>query len=276
MANRTTELRAPPAGVVDDRISSVECTRAPVEPRIPFCLYVLYRFVLAAYFIALLIAYVILAAKTLGPKFLIYYESWTYTSATCYVYLALFNAVVDFRKSRKKNAALEDKFRYQIQWCLFNLTATPSIIVTTFDWGPLYFANSEKVSLLLYVSIYLLPNVVCLIEIFLTLIIVRFVHAVYPALFMIIYLLFITIYWAAGGTDPFGNHFTYYLLDFENYPSIAAATVVGITFAVLLVQVILKGLYAFRVRCMDRRRTEAVRARRKEEPEAAQLKAQTE
>ncbi|XP_072181354.1 uncharacterized protein [Diadema setosum] len=247
------------------------------HPRIPFWLYAVYRFALAAYFFALLITHVVFAEETLGPKFLIYLEAWTYITATYYVNIALVNTAIDFKNSEQHGTLnmLKDKFRYQIQWFLFNLTATPSII-TTFDWGPLYFAKSEKVSILLYVSIYLLPSVVCLIEIFLTLIVVRFLHVVYPALFLISYLLFTVIYWVAGGTDPFGNPFTYYFLDFGNYPGIAAAHIVGFSFATLLVQAILKGLYILRVRCMDSQRTEAAPPRSPtEEASAVELEGLT-
>ncbi|XP_071487084.1 uncharacterized protein [Diadema antillarum] len=100
-------------------------------------------------------------------------------------------------------------------------------------------------------------EVVCLIEIFLTLIVVRFVHAVYPFFYGITYVLFIVTYWATGGTDPFGNRTTSYILDFEDHPGIAAGTLVGATLSTLVIQAILKGLYAIRVRCMDRR-TQAV------------------
>ncbi|XP_071491740.1 protein rolling stone-like [Diadema antillarum] len=180
---------------------------------------------------------------------------------------------MDYKKD-KKDATLEDTFRYQIQWFLFNIIAAPSIIVTAFDWGWLYYYISEKIPTLLYVSIHLLPNVVCLIEIYLTLIVVRFVHVVYPSLFLITYLLFLVIYWASGGTNPFGSPFVYETLDFENSPGIVVAFVVVFTVSTLLLQAILKGLYALRVRCMDSKRTaEAVPST--EELSAVELEALT-
>ncbi|XP_071487085.1 uncharacterized protein [Diadema antillarum] len=147
-----------------------------------------------------------------------------------------------------------EKFRYQLQWFLFNLTAAPSIIVTAFDLGYTYVLTFYNSLLIIY------PTLIFLIEIFQTLIVVRFVHAVYPFFCFVIYVLFIVIYWAAGGTDLLGNPFIYPYVDFENYPSIAAATVVGVFLATLLAQAILKGLYALRVRCMARRSIEAIPA----------------
>ncbi|XP_071501244.1 protein rolling stone-like [Diadema antillarum] len=239
------------------------------HPRVPFWLYVLYRFAIAAYFFAFWIASVVLAVEALGPKFLLFLPFWTYIPATCHVCLACFNASATTTTYCIFRCILSEKNRYRIQWFLFNLSATPSIIVTGFYW--------RSLNLAIYVSVHLLPTVVCLIEIFLTLIVVRFVHVVYPFFFMFIYLLFIVIFWAAGGTDSFGNPAVSPLLDFENDPGIAAATVVGVAFATLLAQAILKGLYVLRVRCMDSKRTkprtEAVPPT--EEPVAVELETLT-
>ncbi|XP_072164361.1 uncharacterized protein [Diadema setosum] len=196
------------------------------HPRIPFWLYALYRFALAAYFFVVWLTFVTLQAETQGPKFLIYFPVWTYTATTGYVCFAFFNTLMNFVKSRK-NAAFEDKFRYQIQWLLFNITAAPTLFVTALDWGVLYYLVYAKVPIFIYVSIGLLPAVVCLSEIFLTLIVVRFVHVWYSYLYITIFLLFAVIYWAAGKMDTFISP----NLDFQSQPSIAAATVVGVTFA---------------------------------------------
>ncbi|XP_072181356.1 uncharacterized protein [Diadema setosum] len=224
------------------------------HPRIPFCLYAPYRFALAAYFFAILIAYAVFAEKTLGPKFVVYLEFWTLLTATCYVCFAFFNVVMDCMKGRMI-AGPEDKFPYQIQWFLFNITAAPCFIVTVFDLWLLFYAPLVWVPKLFIVSIYHLPAAICLIEIFVTLIVVRFVHVIYPLMYLFMYFIFAVIYWMAGGTDPFGNPFIYSFLDFQNSLGIAAATVVAVAFGTLFFQAIFKGLYAIRVKCMDKRRT---------------------
>ncbi|XP_071487078.1 protein rolling stone-like [Diadema antillarum] len=168
---------------------------------------------------------------------------------------------MDYVKNRE-NAAFEDKVRYQIQWCLFNITAASCPLVTGGLWLSVYYVISVKlpIFIIVYISVDILPTIVCIIEIFLTLIVVRFVHAIYPGFYLIIYLLFTVIYWVAGGTDPFGDPDISPILDYENYPGIAAASVVGATLAVLLALTVSKGLYALRVRCMDMTRTEAIPA----------------
>ncbi|XP_071487076.1 protein rolling stone-like [Diadema antillarum] len=218
------------------------------HPRIPFWLYALYRFAIAAYFLSIFLYYFVSAAKIAGPWFLVYYNVWTFLIATCYVCFAFVNTALDFVKSRM-NAALQDKFRYQIQWFLFNIIATPCLIVSVFNWWLwLNYAPKEEAPNLFTVSTVELPTAICLIEILVTLIVVRFVHVVYPLSCLIIYLFFAVVYWVAGGTDRFENHYIYFFLDFENYPDIAAATVVAVIFGTLLFQAILKGLYAIRVR----------------------------
>ncbi|XP_071487128.1 protein rolling stone-like [Diadema antillarum] len=237
------------------------------NPRMPFWLYALYRFELAAYFFLFWVTYIVLGVEKLGPKFFIYLPVWTYTAATSYVFFALFNAVMDFVKSRK-STAFEDKFRYQIQWCLFNITATPSIVVTFLYYDLMFYALSEKVPILLYISIHILPTIVCLLDIFITLIVVRFLHAVYPSSCLIAYLLFTVIYWMAEGTDSDGNPSVSGLLDFGNEPGKAAATTIGVSFLTLFLQAVLKTLYALRVRHMDKERTEIVLTVPGEQPSA--------
>ncbi|XP_071498436.1 uncharacterized protein [Diadema antillarum] len=83
------------------------------QPRIPICVYALYRFLLAGYFFAFFITYVTLAGKALGPKFLIYVPFWTYVNATCYVCLACFNAAMDLKKNMTKAAAHEGTVVYE-------------------------------------------------------------------------------------------------------------------------------------------------------------------
>ncbi|XP_071487079.1 uncharacterized protein [Diadema antillarum] len=149
------------------------------------------------------------------------------------------------------------KVRYQIQWCLFNIAAASCPLVTGGGWLFLYFSISVKLPIFVYLSVDVLPTAVCIIEVFLTLIVVRFVH-VACRFYLVINLLFTVIYWAAGGTDPFGNPYISHFIDYGNTPGIAAASVFGAALAVLLAQAVFKGLYALRVRCMDRRKTEAV------------------
>ncbi|XP_072181359.1 uncharacterized protein [Diadema setosum] len=227
------------------------------HPRIPFWLYALYRCALATYFFPFLIFYFVPGAEKLGHKFIIYIPVWSYTATTCYVCFAFFNVVLDFVE-RRGNAELEDEFRYQIQWLLFNVAAVPSIISTGFDWGALYYVVYDKIPTLIFISLNFLPTVVCFVDIFITLIVIRFLHVVYPGTLLIFYVLFAVGYWAAGGTDPSGNPFISPILDFGNYPGIAAATVMGVSLLTLLLQAGLKGLYALRVRCMDSRRQEPV------------------
>ena len=150
--------------------------------------------------------------------------------------------------------------KYQIQWFLFNVTAVNCVIVSIVQWRYWFhteFEEHDAVANLFVVSSLDLPIAVCLIDIFLTLIVVRFVHVVYPLSCLIVYLLFTIIYLAAGGKNFLGNFYIFAFLDFKNQPGIAAAFTVGAIFAALLAQATLKGLYALRVRCMDSRRTEA-------------------
>ncbi|XP_054768739.2 protein rolling stone-like [Lytechinus pictus] len=219
--------------------------------RIPFIIYAIYRLVLALYFFTFLIFFGVSSAEFLGVKFLIYLTDWTYILATLYLIVACFNTIATTSCYCIGGCIGKGVVRNQFQWLLLNISATVSMIVTVVYWTALRPFMNEKLPIYLDITIHLLPAIICLVDILLTTVIVRFVHVVYPFVYLFIYLLFAVIYWAAGGTDPAGNPFIYPIIDFGNYPGIAVASVFGVCLATLLAQAALKGLYALRHRYID-------------------------
>ncbi|XP_072181351.1 uncharacterized protein [Diadema setosum] len=185
------------------------------HPIIPSWLYALYRFALVGSIFAYAV-FDRLAMATLGPKVFIYFPLWLRVSATIYVYLVCFNTVIVFKKSRTnelregepaavtwvkesisqqqltKAKFIDENFESwekgfdidrDFSLVITNLKVADDGLYTNFDtrfsgfWGVLYYLVYAKVPIFIYVSIGLLPAVVCLSEIFLTLIVVRFVHA---------------------------------------------------------------------------------------------------
>ena len=96
------------------------------------------------------------------------------------------------------------------------------------------------------VNIHLLPAMVTMVDLIITTVPVRFAHVIYPLTFGAVYSAFEVIYWAAGGTSPWGLHFIYPMLNFDDDPRGAVVVLVSMAAAVVVLQVVLKGVYLFR------------------------------
>ncbi|XP_071498441.1 protein rolling stone-like [Diadema antillarum] len=246
----------------DENLSDV-CRQQNFIPNFIFCFY---RTVVAGYFFSFLI-YILVDAggDGYGAKVLIYLTILTFIEVTLYFCVSFVNVFMDYITDHRRGADLQvnrcgGKFRYQLQWLLFNISVNVCIIVILVWWPILRpkVPKSQEIPLHIDISIHLLPCIICLVDLFLTKVHLRFVHVLYPALYLFAYLLFTVIYWAAGGTDPSGNRFIYPTIDFGGNPGIAVATVFGVATATFLAQGFLKLLYILRRRCLDTNVSERV------------------
>ncbi|XP_011679919.2 protein rolling stone [Strongylocentrotus purpuratus] len=238
-----------------NKISDVSCC----QDGMPFFIYCFYRFLVGGYFFGFLIFFIVFSIQgVFGVKFLIYLTNWTYMLVTVYLCTASINVLLNFVLDHRGLDGSHDGFhriRNQLQWLLFNIAITSSIIVTLVYWPILrpMIPEDMKPPLYLDMSIHLFTSIFCLLDLFITKVTIKFHHVIYPALYLIVYGLFAIFYWVAGGTDPYGDLYIYPIIDFENAPGIAAATMIGIVVAVFLAHGFLKLLYYLRVRFVDRR-----------------------
>ncbi|XP_054765619.2 protein rolling stone-like [Lytechinus pictus] len=238
-----------------NKLSDVSCC----QDGMPFFIYCFYRFVVGGYFFGFLIFFIYDSSQgVFGVKFLIYLTNWTYMLTTFYLCTATVNVLLNFVLDNRVVGGAHDKFhriRHQLQWLLFNIAITSCLIVTLVYWPILrpMIPDPEKPPLYLDMSIHLFTSIFCLLDLFITKVTIQYLHVLYPALYLFTYGIFAIIYWAAGGTDPYGDPYIYPIIDFENAPGIAVATIFGIVIAVLLVHGLVKLLYYLRVRYVDRR-----------------------
>ena len=74
----------------------------------------------------------------------------------------------------------------------------------------------------------------------------RIHHFVYTFLFVLAYILFTVVYWAAGGQNHRGENFIYSLLDYSGHPGRAVLVVFAVDFVgTPLLQIVLYALFRF-------------------------------
>ncbi|XP_045506486.1 protein rolling stone-like [Colias croceus] len=127
----------------------------------------------------------------------------------------------------------------KVYWISSNIAIPLSFFITIFYWTLLSGFVSEDggelefaINKVLDIFIHAINSVVM----FLLLVTARqpvyLLHFYHVVLFALVYLFFSVIYYAAGGTDMFGNPFVYPMLDWSN-PGIAVLT--GVFSAVLII-----------------------------------------
>jgi hypothetical protein len=97
----------------------------------------------------------------------------------------------------------------------------------------LHFIGEQKLTVLDFL-VHGVNSIAMLVELFVVLHPMYFLHVFYSLSVGLIYLIFTVIYYAAGGTDKYGNNYIYKILNWEN-PGATMIIVVGvIVLAVLL------------------------------------------
>ena len=61
----------------------------------PFAVYILYRFIIAGYFLGFLIYFILASKNSLGAKFLIFLTDWTFIEINLYFWVAFINVLID-------------------------------------------------------------------------------------------------------------------------------------------------------------------------------------
>ncbi|RUS70834.1 hypothetical protein EGW08_021405 [Elysia chlorotica] len=130
-------------------------------------------------------------------------------------------------------------------WILFNTAGVFALVVSLGFWTLL--ARLMDASFLVSeqnLQIHLINSFLVLLELSVTAIPVRLMHAVYPLAYGIIYAIFALVYWSVDH-----NNVVYPVLDFGKSPGIAVACILVIGFVVVpLLQLLLYGFYRLKLR----------------------------
>ncbi|XP_066297439.1 protein rolling stone-like [Branchiostoma lanceolatum] len=186
-------------------------------------------------------------ADNWGYLLLVVYFIWALVLA-CVGYCRKHSSeVIPLPNETEKEAKPEGRlpWYFQVQWLLFNMSFTVAFFVL-FAYNGLVIKGEFNIQ---DVAVHILNSVVALLDTLVCGIHVRLLHVVYPMCFGLLYVVFVLIYWGAGGTDAKGNPYVYSIIDFSGDPGLAAGVCVGLVFlAVPLSHLFVYLLY--RLRCV--------------------------
>jgi hypothetical protein len=134
--------------------------------------------------------------------------------------------------------------RIALQWFLQSISNSVSLIVTVLYWGLIYTGEPQDYN---SINSHVITSLLVTGDILMSRAPIRMQHFHIPFTFLTIYITFTVVYWAAGGTNPKGQHFIYSVLDYSTRPGTAAMAICMIAlFGIFLIQLYLYFLYRLR------------------------------
>ena len=217
--------------------------------------HVIYRWVIACYFIGWLVASGI-QFSDYGARYLIYLTNWAIIGFVFYLLVAAFSVTAkfitvhcynkvpgeidrttDYHFEKPKGCcgfrSNELSWYQMIHWASFSIFSEIALVISILYWALLYTGGPvEGVN----ANTHLLNGIVSILDVFFFGVPVNLLHIIYPACYGAVYASFSGIYWAANGTNPVDEgRYIYSLLDYSN-PS--TAVVIAILVVILYIPLI--------------------------------------
>ncbi len=216
--------------------------------------HVIYRWVIACYFIGWLITSGIQFSNS-GARYLIYLTNWAIIGFVFYLLVAAFSVTAKFVTVHCYNKVPDEIDRttdyqfekpkgscgfrsnklswYQmIHWASFSILSEIALVIAILYWILLY--NGGPVDGV-NANTHLLNAIVSILDVFFFGMPVNLLHIIYPACYGVVYASFSGIYWAANGTNPENEErYIYSLLDYNT----STAAVIAILVVILYIPLI--------------------------------------
>ena len=235
-------------------------------------LYLVYRWILALYFLCWFVVILMNAFSYIKWKYLIYISNWSFLIWLAYL---VFSAISLTLKSLWQLGMVNDrvskpsyycycqtrKITYRpcsdcdckdcvgqdsscqmprscsimdkIQWPLFTVGTEFAVAITLLYWTLFYEPHSKQNFFSIdSLHIHLINGVLAFVDLWVSGVPVRIYHALHSVLFAVSYVVFTGVYYAAGGTDPTGNSSIYPFLNYKSNPGSAVG--LGIACALVL------------------------------------------
>ena len=180
-----------------------------------------------------------------SPRWIIFATSWNYIVVTAYfVYAAIFSITTYNERYYHENDSLPIKFK--ILWLLSSVSLTICSLVVIFYWAVLHDFNTP---LELNLSSYLLIDrhginlFLLVVEFFLHIIPVRFLHFIYPFGFGLLYAIFNIIYFFITGDG------VYEFIDWRDNLGQTIGTFIGALVFILIMHIVLFFIFWAKSRC---------------------------
>lgn len=230
-------------------------------------LYLLYRWLLALYFLCWFLVIAVNAANGIKWRFLIYISNWAFLVWVSYLVISAASLSVNFssqllrcnQRTGRASMGIERKghsvdvcscskcqerrhhnlfwscggLLEKLQWITFTVGTEFAVAITILYWTLFYQPHSKQNFFSLdSLHVHLINGVLAVVDLWVAGVAVRVYHAIYPVLFAASYVAFTGVYYAAGGRDPMGNSFIYPFLNYKSSPGSAAG--LGIICALIL------------------------------------------
>ncbi|KAI8119439.1 Protein rolling stone [Lucilia cuprina] len=215
-------------------------------------LFLCYRWIWALFFIAVFLACVIL--QFCEGKYFIFLTNWgiilcslTQLLAAILVTRWHFDlASVRSDHCERNGRTKKSPLLIKLYWLLHDVALPLSLVITTIYWTFLH-GKMNKPSRFPVISFvtHCLNSVFMLVDFFIVAFPVRLLHTLYAMLLPIIFCFFTLIYFFCGGTDEYGNHYVYPLLDWT-IPVRCVVTFVGVFGLYCIYSILLFVVYKLR------------------------------
>jgi hypothetical protein len=248
-------------------------TRAFTESWLPLPVFVVYRVLLFLYLAAWMIGHAVDRRDTEGGHWLIYITNWSsillvitalYAAVLSLVYCArISNSNTEISSTESADASLysRDVVHWTVKafWALYITSYTVTVMVTIGYWASVYQPCSSVESIrtdqnattgsgnppmencgadAFSIHAHGISTFVVICDIILSLKPFSALHFLYPCAFTLTYVIFSGIYFAAGGTNEFGDPYIYSLLNYGENPTKSSRAALLLVFLPAFVYII--------------------------------------
>lgn len=208
-------------------------------------IWLLYRWILAWSFAVGVIGSLVQTYNE--GRWFIYLTDWGFS--LCF-YCCTYGAVIATIYFIKPSYFAPGSLTLKIYWISHYTTVVLALLITLVFWAALYPSMPEIGGDLYNVWAHAVNSILMIFDCFMVAFPTRIMHFVYPFVAGIIYGIFSVIYFFAGGVDPWGNRFIYFILDWEK-PGMAIITVCVCVVLVCFFCLLVFGFYRLRIAMYD-------------------------
>ncbi|GAV05869.1 hypothetical protein RvY_15933 [Ramazzottius varieornatus] len=217
--------------------------------------YLIWKVFIAAYFViwlGLSIAHFVRQYSELSTrvKWLLYLTNWTYLIFLLYLIVTAINVVRELVVKRQRRINRRRTWHFAIQWLLWNVGATATIIVCLVFWAFLVPTDRKTAYSASTVHVHLINAIVIVIDLWVNAMPMQLLHVYQPMIYGAAYATFSGVYFGVQkGTGPRNKPYVYPIVqDYIHHPAFAiGANFVMVFIVIPVVWVCLWLTYKLRV-----------------------------
>lgn len=215
-------------------------------------LYLLYRWIWSLFFIAVFVTCLVLQFS--DGKYFIFLTNWgimlcTLTQLIAAILVTRWYFDLGAVRSEPSESITQLKKTptlVKFYWLIYHVTLLLALVITTIYWTFLHgkMNKPQRFPVISFVT-HCLNSVFMLVDFFIVAFPVRLLHTVYAMLLPTFFCLFTVVYYFCGGTDEFGNHHVYPILNWA-FPTRGVLTFAGVFSLYCIYGVLVFALFKFK------------------------------